>query len=429
VTRLGSRDRAGIDALVERTLAHARMARDPSITDKERVLTSLRGYLDDPTGALRDSLDDPAGEDAAGEDAAGEDAVSGVRQIVQEAARPAASSLPRSALSGSAPSGSGGSWSARSWAANSWGTLPASVQKLMWVGAVTGGLGFWLGSQPNPTASSNAASEVGPSRPAAGEGASEPSALPILPITPVPSQAPSVRPQPAPAEAPSTAASPTAAPSTAGLSKAAPLVALPVVVAPPPAASQPEPRRTAAPLNPSVQVSPALLPQTALPQTALPQTALPQPARSSEAAKPPAAASPAVPSPALPPPPFVGSGSPPLGAANPPAPSAPSVRDPRFLEAVRLVQRAQRAVESGAPSTALTLLDDLDARFPAAMLNEERLATRVLALCASGAVARAKRVAAELGVRNPSSIYAARIAQSCAGSAASSPVVPPAPRR
>jgi hypothetical protein len=88
------------------------------------------------------------------------------------------------------------------------------------------------------------------------------------------------------------------------------------------------------------------------------------------------------------------------------------------------VQRAQRALESAAPSAALALLDELDARFPAALLIEERLATRVLALCASGAVARAKRAAAQLVAHNPSSIYAARIAQSCAGSAAA-----PAPTR
>src|SRR5690606_39294121 len=97
---------------------------------------------------------------------------------------------------------------------------------------------------------------------------------------------------------------------------------------------------------------------------------------------------------------------------------------PGFLGVVRILQRAQRSLERGAAPTALQLLDELDARFPAAVLNEERLATRVLALCGVGATDRARRVAAELSAGNRSSIYAARIAQSCAGHGA-----PPAPRR
>jgi hypothetical protein len=387
VNRFGSRDRAGIDALVESTLAHARMAREPSAADQERVLTALRDHLDDPTGALQgdSALQDDVGLHEG-------DVLSGVREIVQGAVRPAVSPLAR--------------W------ARPWSALPASVQKLVWVSAVTGGLGFWLGSQPDSASDSKAvASDVGPSPTRASEATSEPSVMPLPPTAPVPSL---------PREAPIASLEP-AVTRAAAPANAAPRAALPVVAALPPAAALPEPRRTLAPLSPPVERSapatppPGRLPEAAAPPAAVSTSPVSTPAISVPAPLPPAA---------LPPP--LGSdtpSSPPLGAASPPA------GDPRFLEAVRLVQRAQRAVESGAASTALSLLDELDARFPAALLNEERLATRVLALCASGAVARAKRVAAELGARNSSSIYAARIAQSCAGSAASRPAAPPAPTR
>lgn len=389
MNRLGSRDRAGIDALVESTLAHARMAREPSAVDKERVLTALRDYLDDPTSALQD--DGALQEDVGLHEG---DVLSGVREIVQGAVRPRLSPLAR--------------W------ARPWSALPASVQKLVWVSAVTGGLGFWLGSGPDSAgdppkghAAKAVASDVGPSPTRANGATSEPSVMPLAPLAPVPSR---------PSEAPIASLAPAATNAAAPLD-AAPRATPPVIAAPPSVASLPEPRRTLAPLSPPIErPAPATAPPARLPEAAAPPAAVSTPA----VPPAPAALAPA----ALPPP--LGSDSPstaPLGAASPPA------GDPRFLEAVRLVQRAQRAVESGAASTALSLLDELDARFPAALLNEERLATRVLALCASGAVARAKRVAAELGARNSSSIYAARIAQSCAGSAASSPAAPPAPRR
>jgi len=435
VNRSGSRGRIGADALLERTLAHARMAREPSTADKERVLTTLRDYLGSPSHALQDPgasqghrparndsapqhdgapsdeglhddglhddglHDEGLHDDGLHDEGLAGDSLSGVRQIVHEAARPAVSPLAR--------------W------ARPWSVLPASVQKLMWVGAVTGGLGFWLGS------------------PASGGPA---------PVAGAPRETPA-----------RTAAAASRAPDTAAAEGATPHASLPRVVAPPLAASSSDPRRALAPLEPSVPAGPAPSVPLALPAVAtLPSARAHEPAhtplprahaRSSAAGALAAVSVPAVPAPAVPAPaalaPAVplaaaapiaappaaspaplGSGEPSLGASSSPRASAPSPGDAGFLEAVRQVQRAQRALESGAPGQALSLLDGLDARFPAALLNEERLATRALALCASGAVARAKRVAAELGARNPSSIYAARIAQSCAG-----PGAPPAPRR
>jgi hypothetical protein len=85
-----------------------------------------------------------------------------------------------------------------------------------------------------------------------------------------------------------------------------------------------------------------------------------------------------------------------------------------FLDAVRLLRRARSALSKGEPGLALALLDELDARFPRTLLNEERGATRVLALCAHGRAAEAERLARSLFARHPRSIYAPRIAQSCA---------------
>jgi hypothetical protein len=99
-----------------------------------------------------------------------------------------------------------------------------------------------------------------------------------------------------------------------------------------------------------------------------------------------------------------------------------------FLEAVRLLRRAQRAVRTGDAAVGSSLLDQLDERFSSEVLQEERQATRVSCWCASGEVERAQALARELLEHNPRSIYARRIRQSCAASALEAtlptPVVP-----
>jgi hypothetical protein len=86
-----------------------------------------------------------------------------------------------------------------------------------------------------------------------------------------------------------------------------------------------------------------------------------------------------------------------------------------FFEAVNLLRRAQRAVNRGDGQVALSLLSELDTRFDARTLGEERQATRALALCASSDEAGAQRIARELARVAPSSIYAGRLRLSCAG--------------
>lgn len=101
---------------------------------------------------------------------------------------------------------------------------------------------------------------------------------------------------------------------------------------------------------------------------------------------------------------------------NKPAERAAPVQDSSdFFEAVNLLRRAQRAVNRGEGQVALSLLAELDTRFDGKTLGEERQATRALALCASGDVQGARRVARELERVAPSSIYAGRLRLSCAG--------------
>jgi len=103
-------------------------------------------------------------------------------------------------------------------------------------------------------------------------------------------------------------------------------------------------------------------------------------------------------------------------------PLATSAKSPLTLaEALQLVHRAERAIYSDNAAWALTLLDDLDERAPRAMLHEERLATRILALCADGQVESAERLASRARQEAPSSIYGSILERVCDSAASSAP--------
>jgi len=108
----------------------------------------------------------------------------------------------------------------------------------------------------------------------------------------------------------------------------------------------------------------------------------------------------------------------PAAAVVPPSEHERATADTSFMAAVRLLRRTRSALAKGEPGLALALLDEIDQRFPRALLDEERGATRVLALCAHDRPAEAKELAQRLLTRYPRSIYAPRIEQSCAGKAA-----------
>jgi hypothetical protein len=103
---------------------------------------------------------------------------------------------------------------------------------------------------------------------------------------------------------------------------------------------------------------------------------------------------------------------------------APVIPEPFGLEAVlERLARAQRAQRDGLAGDALALLDEIDRRAPREMLRDERLVTRLLVACDLGDEQGAKRIAVELGEAMTSSIYASRLAESCAALEQPAPAV------
>lgn len=110
-------------------------------------------------------------------------------------------------------------------------------------------------------------------------------------------------------------------------------------------------------------------------------------------------------------------------AANAPAPptaSTPTGNDataPRgslsFSEAVERLRKANLALAADKPSLALLQLAELD-RGAGEALREEREVTRILAHCALGHTSEARRIARQYRFDEAGSIYARRIARSCA---------------
>jgi hypothetical protein len=98
--------------------------------------------------------------------------------------------------------------------------------------------------------------------------------------------------------------------------------------------------------------------------------------------------------------------------ATAPRPPAPRT-DSNFLQALRLLERAQRALDAGEAAFAMSLLNDLDAGFPRSLLAEERQVARVLGWCALGDTERARVSAQSLLGSNVRSIYAGRLERSC----------------
>jgi hypothetical protein len=111
--------------------------------------------------------------------------------------------------------------------------------------------------------------------------------------------------------------------------------------------------------------------------------------------------------------------------AAPRARATRSASEPELYQALELLRRAQRALRKQEAALSLALLDEIDQRFAASVLAEERQATRVLALCLRGDEAAAQQIARALLAQNPATIYAARVRESCAGSERQSPAASP----
>jgi RNA polymerase sigma-70 factor (ECF subfamily) len=93
-------------------------------------------------------------------------------------------------------------------------------------------------------------------------------------------------------------------------------------------------------------------------------------------------------------------------------PSAPR-ESPALEREVRLLRGAQQSMRDGRPERALALLAEHDRQFPAGLLRQEGLAARVMALCALGRTAEARRDAAEFLNRWPASPLSAQVRASC----------------
>jgi hypothetical protein len=99
-------------------------------------------------------------------------------------------------------------------------------------------------------------------------------------------------------------------------------------------------------------------------------------------------------------------------------PAQPSGQEDSLARETSLLRSARTALDAGDADRALALLARHAQLFPAGVLAEERLATRVLALCALGRVSEARETAGELESLAPASPHLTRVRSSCARRAA-----------
>jgi outer membrane protein assembly factor BamD (BamD/ComL family) len=102
-------------------------------------------------------------------------------------------------------------------------------------------------------------------------------------------------------------------------------------------------------------------------------------------------------------------GETPKPPAQPAASSAGS-----FPEELTALRDAQRALKRGDGAEALAQLDALAGRHPDGVLQEERLAARVLGLCAAGRTAEARDAGRRFVAEHPGSVQIDRVRASCA---------------
>jgi ATP/maltotriose-dependent transcriptional regulator MalT len=102
-------------------------------------------------------------------------------------------------------------------------------------------------------------------------------------------------------------------------------------------------------------------------------------------------------------------------AATPtvPVPANASTADDSLAREIALLRRARAALGQHDAQAALTLANEHADTFPSGRLRQERVAVRVLALCALGRVADARAATQELERIAPRSPHLMRIRMSC----------------
>jgi len=99
-----------------------------------------------------------------------------------------------------------------------------------------------------------------------------------------------------------------------------------------------------------------------------------------------------------------------------PAPLPANARGASGLEEeVQLLREAQQAMREGHPDRALALVDEHARRFPEGLLRQERIAVRVLALCALGRTGQARRESEGFLRQWPASPFSTQLRASCGG--------------
>jgi hypothetical protein len=100
------------------------------------------------------------------------------------------------------------------------------------------------------------------------------------------------------------------------------------------------------------------------------------------------------------------------------APPGPATAVPVTTDALRAeteaLRSAQQSLRDGAPERALRLLDEQDRSFRAGLLQQERAAARVLALCQAGMVPEARAQAIRFERLWPRSALLGRVRAACA---------------
>ncbi len=104
---------------------------------------------------------------------------------------------------------------------------------------------------------------------------------------------------------------------------------------------------------------------------------------------------------------------PPASAPEPAPPAPPSAAD--SLKAERaLLARATAALRAGDPDAALAALGEHQKKFPHGVLEEERAASTVLALCDTGRTSEGKKARDRFLSAWPRSVHASRVRAACA---------------
>ncbi len=104
-------------------------------------------------------------------------------------------------------------------------------------------------------------------------------------------------------------------------------------------------------------------------------------------------------------------------AHDAPAPSTPAPAEGQELdpaEEFRVLAQAQASTRAGNPAWALELLDQHQRQFgPKALLQEEAIAARVMALCGLGQKTEALAAASRLRSLNSASVHLAKVERAC----------------